>query len=446
MDPVIIVGAERSTERKWPLEGGGVIFLSPQIQPLLARLGILDDLRKISRPVAALTVYERHQYAKAASRAASASSGSGAAGLGSEPKESSFDGDDDDASFLKTSIRPHVSDMMRHFGKIEIDMGTIGVWSIWGVKQCEEFEEYNRYEYDTLAISRPELYNFLVDRIPEEKLVLGKQVQELVFQDIAHDGTRSAAPVLVPVPGTGDSNRSSGSTGRGTEAKVEEVQADGVGAERGGTIMTTMPLMDNHSGSTTHASNIASATVVVCTDGSRYEGIIVGADGAYSTVRLSLYRHLRERGLLMSAAADKEGNEGIHHGPMRAQFRVLVGQTRELDPARFELLKYEYSDFWCVPMTGNRICWMLEEKLAEEQICPEIEDFTQDQQAISQLCESVRSIPSACGKGVTVGEIILDSTPKGTTMLLSREEGYVSTWTHGNVALMGDACHKLHLA
>ncbi|OAQ33007.1 hypothetical protein K457DRAFT_134646 [Linnemannia elongata AG-77] len=406
---------ERSTERKWPLEGGGVIFLSPQIQPLLARLGILDDLRKISRPVAALTVYERHQYAKAASRAASASSGSGAAGLGSEPKESSFDGDDDDASFLKT-----------------------------------------RYEYDTLAISRPELYNFLVDRIPEEKLVLGKQVQELVFQDIAHDGTRSAAPVLVPVPGTGDSDRSSGSTGRGTEAEVEEVQADGVGAERGGTIMTTMPLMDNHSGSTTHASNIATATAVVCTDGSRYEGIIVGADGAYSTVRLSLYRHLRERGLLMSAAADKEGNEGIHHGPMRAQFRVLVGQTRELDPARFELLKYEYSDvrvlvsqegahpfaFWCVPMTGNRICWMLEEKLAEEQICPEIEDFTQDQQAISQLCESVRSIPSACGKGVTVGEVILDSTPKGTTMLLSREEGYVSTWTHGNVALMGDACHK----
>lgn len=81
---------------------------------------------------------------------------------------------------------------------------------------------------------------------------------------------------------------------------------------------------------------------------------------------------------------------------------------------------------------------MLEEKLAEELICPEIEDFTQDQQAISQLCESVRSIPSACSKGITVGEIILDSTPEGTAMLLSREEGYVSTWTHGNVALMGD--------
>ena len=149
----------------------------------------------------------------------------------------------------------------------------------------------------------------------------------------------------VSVPGTGSSNsRSSGSIGRGTVAEVEQVQADGVGAERGGAIMTTMPLMENHSESATHTSNIASAATAVCTDGSRYEGIIIGADGAYSTVRLSLCRHLRERGLLTTAAADKEGSEGDHHGPMRAQFRVLVGQTRELDPDRFELLKNEYSN------------------------------------------------------------------------------------------------------
>ncbi|KAF9547247.1 hypothetical protein EC957_008760 [Mortierella hygrophila] len=89
-------------------------------------------------------------------------------------------------------------------------------------------------------------------------------------------------------------------------------------------------------------------------------------------------------------------------------------------------------------MTENRICWMLEDKLVEEQICPETEDFTQDQQVISQLCEFVRSIPSTCGKGVTVGEIILDSTPEETAVLLPREEGYFSTWTYGNVALMGD--------
>ncbi|KAF8933509.1 hypothetical protein BGZ47_010842 [Haplosporangium gracile] len=455
MDPVIIVGAglgglllallldqvptsipytilERSTERKWPLEGGGVIFLTPQIHPLLARLGILEALREISRPVAALTVYEYRQYAKAAAsldsvggngagstfpQAGSMSgSWSGSAGSGSEPKRSGFggDGDDDGDGVL--------------FSK-------------------------SRYDYDTLAISRPELYNFLVDRIPEEKLVLGKQVQELVFQDIAHD-ERSAAPVPVPVPGTRSNRKSSG--GRGTEPEAEEV-----GAERAGAIMMTMPLMDNHSGSDPSTSNIAAA--VVCSDGSRYEGIIIGADGAYSTIRLSLYQHLRERGLLTTAADKEDSNENHHHhghGPMRAKFRVLVGQTRELDPDRFELLKNEYSDvrvlvsqgvypfaFWCVPMTGNKICWMLEEKLTDEQICPEIEDFTQDQLAISRLCASVRSIPSSYQEGgVTVGEIILDSTPEGTAALLLREEGYFSTWAHGNIALMGDACHKLYLA
>ncbi|KAK3839786.1 MAG: hypothetical protein J3R72DRAFT_447567 [Linnemannia gamsii] len=108
--------------------------------------------------------------------------------------------------------------------------------------------------------------------------------------------------------------------------------------------------------------------------------------------------------------------------------------------------------FWCVPMSGNKLCWMLDQQLAQEQICPEIEDFSQDQQAIHDLCESVRSIPFPCGEEggggedkrqtITLGEIILDSTPSGTPMLLSREEGYFSTWTHGNIALLGDACHK----
>jgi hypothetical protein len=199
----------------------------------------------------------------------------------------------------------------------------------------------NRYDYDTLAISRPELYNFLVDRVPEEKLVLGKQVQELVFQDIAHD-ERSAAPApALPVSVPAGNNRRN-EIGRGTEVELEDGVQQAVGAERGAMTTTTMPLI-GISGSTPTTTAIAA---VVCTDGSRYEGIIIGADGAYSTVRLSLDRHLREQGLMTTAAAaDKEEvNEDRHHGPMWAQFRVLVGMTRELDPDRFELLKSEYSD------------------------------------------------------------------------------------------------------
>ncbi|KAG0316289.1 hypothetical protein BGZ97_007105, partial [Linnemannia gamsii] len=134
MDPVIIVGAglgglllallldqaptpipytilERSTERKWPLEGGGVIFLTPQIHPLLARLGILDALREISRPVATLTVYERRYKLgfdptmNGAGATGTSPQGKGSASAGSEPKMSGFEGgddNDDDDAFVKS--------------------------------------------------------------------------------------------------------------------------------------------------------------------------------------------------------------------------------------------------------------------------------------------------------------------------------------------------------
>ncbi|KAF9097643.1 hypothetical protein BGX29_007987 [Mortierella sp. GBA35] len=92
--------------------------------------------------------------------------------------------------------------------------------------------------------------------------------------------------------------------------------------------------------------------------------------------------------------------------------------------------------FWCVPMTGNRMCWMLDQRNAEAELCPEIEDFTQDQQAIHNLCESVRAMPSPV-EGILLGEI-LDLTPSGTMLSLPREEGHFSTWTYSNVALMGD--------
>ncbi|KAG0272389.1 hypothetical protein BGZ96_005329, partial [Linnemannia gamsii] len=137
MDPVIIVGAglgglllallleqaptpipytilERSTERKWPLEGGGVIFLTPQIHPLLARLGILDALREISRPVAALTVYKNKNTACLAPAPAEGAGVTGTSLQGkrsasgsakSEPKMSGFEGidDNDDDGALEKS-------------------------------------------------------------------------------------------------------------------------------------------------------------------------------------------------------------------------------------------------------------------------------------------------------------------------------------------------------
>lgn len=61
-----------------------------------------------------------------------------------------------------------------------------------------------------------------------------------------------------------------------------------------------------------------STTTCVCTDGSSYSGIIVGADGAYSSVRLNMYRQLKDRNLLPTQ--DRK--------PMQYQYQALVGMTR----------------------------------------------------------------------------------------------------------------------
>lgn len=110
-----------------------------------------------------------------------------------------------------------------------------------------------RHGYHNRVISRPELYNFLVDQIPAEKIQLGKQVAHVEQDD--------------------------------------------------------------------------DAATCICTDGSKYRGIIIGADGAYSAVRLSLYKDLKERGLL--PARD--------YRPMWYRSKALVGMTRP-DPERFGVL------------------------------------------------------------------------------------------------------------
>ncbi|CAO3574425.1 unnamed protein product [Mortierella alpina] len=294
---------ERSPVAKMPLEGGGVISMTSQIQPLLQQLGLLPLLKDMAKPVSRVTVNEVLQ------------------GSGRQPTAC---------------------------GAID------SAFSL------------SRYGYYSLAISRPELYNLLVDQVPAEKLLLGKQVKD-VFQD-------------------GD------------------------------------------------------VATCVCVDGSRYQGIIIGADGAYSNVRLNLYRYLKGKALL--PAQD--------HAPMRFEYRALVGMTKPLDPERFPLVAATHSDtrvlvscgqrpytFWCVPMTGNRMCWMLDEPLPEPQDCPDEEDLSHMQQFVQEMTDRYRAMPSPL-QGTALGDLF-DLTPTGTMLSLPREEAFFSTWVHGKIALMGDA-------
>lgn len=87
-----------------------------------------------------------------------------------------------------------------------------------------------------------------------------------------------------------------------------------------------------------------SMATCICTDGSRYQGIIIGADGAYSSVRQSLYRQLKDNGLL--AASDQR--------PLRYRYRALVGMTKPLDPGRFALIASEHSDTRMLVSRGDK--------------------------------------------------------------------------------------------
>lgn len=224
---------ERSDVAKMPTEGGGIIPITSQIQPLLKQLELLNALQKVAKPLSQISVLEVEQ------------------GSGHQPNVVGI-----------------------------IDCGLllgryVGCYQLCNAEQeptllCTLTSFILRYGYYSLVIPRPELYNHLLDQVPLEKLLLGKQVQNVVQHD--------------------------------------------------------------------------SVATCICTDGSRYQGIIVGADGAYSSVRQSLYRQLKDKGLL--AVPDQR--------PLQYQYRALVGMTKPLDLDRFAMIASEHSDVRILVSRGDK--------------------------------------------------------------------------------------------
>ncbi|KAF9182239.1 hypothetical protein BGZ51_004857 [Haplosporangium sp. Z 767] len=183
---------------------------------------------------------------------------------------------------------------------------------------------------------------------------------------------------------------------------------------------------------------------IYCSDNSIYQGdILVGADGAYSGVRQSLYKRLNEKGLLPKSDL----------GDFTIASTLATGVAKPADPDKYPQLKDPFVHFssvmgggrrvWSsVNVPGNQICWTLiyqfknvaearEQQFRNSEWAPETNE--------AMLKEYYNN---PCPYGGIMGDLI-DATPKELISKVFVEEKLFETWFHSRTVLIGDACHKM---
>ncbi|KAG0058174.1 hypothetical protein BGZ90_005094 [Linnemannia elongata] len=188
--------------------------------------------------------------------------------------------------------------------------------------------------------------------------------------------------------------------------------------------------------------------LIKCSDGTEYKGdIIVGSDGAYSAVRQSLYKELKEANKLPDTDAL----------PLPFSTVRVGGLTRPLDVTEFPDLAKETCQFIQIVGDGKPYSWVTQTTIQgrvsfgvvrylDEELSKDNNTFLNEEwgpEAAEAMCDEVRDFPVVSGgdRVLTVGDLI-DLTPKEYISKVMLEEKVFQTWFGGRTVLLGDACHK----
>ncbi|KAF9365957.1 hypothetical protein BGX34_007316 [Mortierella sp. NVP85] len=162
---------------------------------------------------------------------------------------------------------------------------------------------------------------------------------------------------------------------------------------------------------------------IYCSDNTTHEAdILVGADGAYSTVRQTLYQQLDEQGLLPKSDLERLSIASLN----------MVGTAVPEDPDKYPQLKDKFCNF-AVAIGGSGGRSARERQFSNAEWGPESID------AMYKEFENDR-----CPFGGTMGDI-MKYTPKDMISKVFLEEKNFTTWYGGRTVLLGDgAVNAMH--